>query len=61
MHVEVVRDDGAFDARNERVVVLKTVGQLGQEAVFYAYGVGWPPDAFKPGDKYDLIRREEKP
>lgn len=58
MVVEVVRDDGAFEAINERVVVLKTVGQLGKEVMFYAYGTGWP-GRFKEGDQYVLVKREK--
>ena len=55
--IEVVKDDGAFEARNERVVVLRTVGNFGEEKTFTVYGSGWPGD-FKPGDRYDLIKRE---
>jgi hypothetical protein len=60
MHLEVARDDGAFEAINERVVILRTVGQLGATVNFAAYGVGYP-GAYKPGDIYDLVRREPDP
>lgn len=55
--MEVVKDDGAFEARNERVVILRSVGQFGQEVTVAVYGYGWP-GTFKPGDRYDLVKRE---
>lgn len=56
--IEVVRDDGAFEAQNERVVVLRTLGQFGEERTFSVYGVG-RPGAFQPGDQYELVKREK--
>lgn len=55
--IEVVSDQGAYEAQNERVILLRTVGQMGKEATFTAYANGWPKE-FQPGDRYDLVKRE---
>ena len=48
--MEVVKDDGTFEAQNERVVVLRSVGQFGPEVRVSVYGYG-RPGTFQPGDK----------
>lgn len=61
LHVvmEVVRDDGTYEAPNERVVILRSVGQLGTEVRVSVYGVGNRGD-FQPGDQYELFKREKR-
>lgn len=56
--IEVVSDQGTYEAENERVILLRTVGQMGKEATFTAYANGWRDD-FKPGDRYELVKREK--
>jgi hypothetical protein len=58
---EVVRDDGAYEAPNERVVVLRPLGSMNgvDDTLIYAYGAG-ERGRFKPGDRFDLVRRPAK-
>lgn len=57
--MEVVEDAGTYEAPNERVVVLKSVGQFGSEVKVSVYGAGNRGD-FQPGDQYELFKREKK-
>ncbi len=57
--MEVVRDAGTFEAPNERVVVLRSVGQFGEEVQVTVYGVGNRGD-FQEGDQYELFKREKQ-
>lgn len=56
--IEVVEDAGTYEAPNERVIVLRTVGQFGDEKTFSVYGAGNRGD-FQPGDRYELVKREK--
>lgn len=56
--MEVVRDAGTYEAPNERVVVLRSVGQFGEEVRVSVYGAGNRGD-FQPGDQYELFKREQ--
>ena len=57
--MEVVRDDGTYEAPNERVVILRSVGQLSTEVRVTVYGAGNRGD-FQPGDQYELFKREKR-